>query len=461
MKKEKSFFESIVRILISKPEEYSLEHRFFIAMCFVAGITGLLGTIINIVLDLQPAIIITTALISGIFFAFYFISLKAKIYKSLVIPYIFISLLALSYLWFINAGSEGPVGFILMAALLVYVVLTRGTNRYIAVSVVIITIAALYIWEYLHPELVVNYTDSRTKLYDLFFTAVICVGLIAFIGSYILRNYHDEREMVIKQRDKILEQNEEIKMAEQELIHHKNNLEEIVKKRTQELEKTNLELQIAKNKAEESDRLKTAFLSNMSHEIRTPMNAIIGFSQLLKDPNLSDKDLDNYIDIITERGNQLLNIINDIIDISKIESGKINIHKSACNINQLLDELYTMFHNTKALVRKSHIELRLVKPDVYEDYIINTDSSRLKQILSNLIDNAIKFTQAGFVETGFSILEMNGSKKIQFYVKDSGIGISSENRDIIFNRFRQIDESHTRLFGGTGIGLSISKNLAG
>jgi len=318
----------------------------------------------------------------------------------------------------------------------------------------------LYFWEFKHPELVVNYVDVKTKLYDLFLTAITCIGLIAFIASYVMRNYHDERELVIEQHDKILQQNEEIKKVDKELIHHKENLELIVKKRTQELEKTNLELQIAKNKAEESDRLKTAFLSNMSHEIRTPMNAIIGFSHLLKDPNMTKENLNNYIDIITDRGNQLLNIINDIIDISKIESGKINIHKSACNVNKLFDELYTMFYDTKELVNKSHIELRSVKPDVYEDIIINTDTTRLKQILSNLIDNAIKFTQAGFVEMGYSILEMNGSKKIQFYVKDSGIGISPDNKNLIFNRFRQIDESHTRLFGGTGIGLSISQNLA-
>ncbi len=248
--------------------------------------------------------------------------------------------------------------------------------------------------------------------------------------------------------------------VDEELLHHKKNLEKIVKERTQELEKANLELQVAINKAEESDRLKTAFLANMSHEIRTPMNAIIGFSLLLKDPKISRENLDNYVDIITERGNQLLNIINDIIDISKIESGKISIHKSACNVNQLFDDLYTMFYTTKELGKKSHLELRYVKPDVYDDIIVNTDATRLKQILSNLIDNAIKFTQAGFVEMGFSILDSNGSKKIQFYVKDSGIGISQENRSMIFNRFRQIDESHTRLFGGTGIGLSISQNLA-
>ena len=250
------------------------------------------------------------------------------------------------------------------------------------------------------------------------------MGLIAFIGSYIVRNYHDEREHVIKQRDKIIHQNEEIKKVDEELLHHKENLEQIVKERTQELEKANLELQVAINKAEESDRLKTAFLANMSHEIRTPMNAIIGFSLLLKDPKMSKENLNNYVDIITERGNQLLNIINDIIDISKIESGKISIQKSACNVNQLFDDLYTMFYTTKELVKKSHLELRYVKPDVFDDIIINTDTSRLKQILANLIDNAIKFTQAGFVEMGFSILDSNGSKKIQFYVKDSGIGIS-------------------------------------
>jgi len=460
MKKDNSFFESVVRILIAKPEEFSLEHRFFIAMCFVAGITGILATIINIFIDLQPVMIISTSSLSVIFFAFYFISLKAKIYKPLIIPYIFISLLTLSILWFLNAGSNGPVSFLLLAALLIYVVLTRGVNRYIAVTVVIITITVLYLWEYIHPELVINYSDAQTKLYDLFLTAIISIVLIAFIASFIMRNYHDERELVLEQHDKILHQNEEIKKVDKELLHHKENLEKIVKERTQELEKTNLELQVAINKAEESDRLKTAFLANMSHEIRTPMNAIIGFSLLLKDPKMSRENLNNFVDIIAERGNQLLNIINDIIDISKIESGKISIHKSACNVNQLFDDLYTMFYRTKELIKKSHLELRYVKPDVYDDIIINTDTSRLKQILSNLIDNAIKFTQAGFVEMGFSMLESNGSKKIQFYVKDSGIGISMENRGLIFNRFRQIDESHTRLFGGTGIGLSISQNLA-
>lgn len=460
MKKDNSFFESVVRILIAKPEEFSLEHRFFIAMCFVAGITGILATIINIFIDLQPVMIISTSSLSVIFFAFYFISLKAKIYKPLIIPYIFISLLTLSILWFLNAGSNGPVSFLLLAALLIYVVLTRGVNRYIAVTVVIITITVLYLWEYIHPELVINYSDAQTKLYDLFLTAIISIVLIAFIASFIMRNYHDERELVLEQHDKILHQNEEIKKVDKELLHHKENLEKIVKERTQELEKTNLELKVAINKAEESDRLKTAFLANMSHEIRTPMNAIIGFSLLLKDPKMSRENLNNFVDIIAERGNQLLNIINDIIDISKIESGKISIHKSACNVNQLFDDLYTMFYRTKELIKKSHLELRYVKPDVYDDIIINTDTSRLKQILSNLIDNAIKFTQAGFVEMGFSMLESNGSKKIQFYVKDSGIGISMENRGLIFNRFRQIDESHTRLFGGTGIGLSISQNLA-
>lgn len=460
MKNDKSFFEVIVRMLIAKPEEFSLKHRFFIAMCFVAGITSLLATIINISIDLQPVMIIVTTAISIIFFAFYFVSIKTKIYKPLIIPYIFISLLTLSILWFLNAGSDGPVAFLILAALMIYVVLTRGINRYIAVTVVIITITVLYIWEYIHPELIVDYVDAQTRLYDLFLTAIISIGLIAFIASYIMRNYHDERELVIEQRDKIMQQNKEIKKADKELLHHKENLEKIVKERTQELEKTNLELQIAINKAEESDRLKTAFLANMSHEIRTPMNAIIGFSLLLKDPKMSRKNLNNYADIIAERGNQLLNIINDIIDISKIESGKISIHKSACNINQLFNDLYTMFYTTKELAKKSHLELRYVKPDVYDAIIINTDASRLKQILSNLIDNAIKFTQAGFVEMGFSILESTGSKKIQFYVKDSGIGISQENRSLIFNRFRQIDESHTRLFGGTGIGLSISQNLA-
>jgi signal transduction histidine kinase/CheY-like chemotaxis protein len=249
------------------------------------------------------------------------------------------------------------------------------------------------------------------------------------------------------------------KLAEEELINHRNHLEELVKQRTKELEEINIQLKEAKNKAEKSDKLKSAFLSNMSHEIRTPMNAIIGFSELLKETDTTDDTKDEYIDVIISRGNLLLNIINDIIDISKIEADELEINKSACDVNKIIDELFLTFQKTKEDIKKSHIELKIIKSESTKELIIFSDPYRLKQILSNLIDNAIKFTHNGFMEVSYSITGSGNNKKLKFYVKDTGIGIAKDKLDIIFNRFRQINETHTREFGGTGLGLPISKKL--
>ncbi len=206
-------------------------------------------------------------------------------------------------------------------------------------------------------------------------------------------------------------------------------------------------LRKAKEKAEESDRLKTAFLQNMSHEIRTPMNAIIGFSGLLyKEKNLQ------YIDIITKSCHNLLNIINDILDISRIESNQLSFVEKEFDLNLLLDEIYNSFLITEI---NPAVKLRLVKDETCPVKVI-ADPQKLKQVLTNLIDNAIKFTEKGFVEFGYSVQE----NIVSFYVKDTGIGIHPSNSKIIFERFRQAEENHTtRKYGGTGLGLSIVKGI--
>lgn len=459
-RKRVTIFEWLVKTLIDKPEEFSLEHRFFIVACFVGGMAGLLATVINIVLSLQILLIFTTTVIAIIYFLFYYLSLKKRIFKGLIFPYVFISLITLVYIWFVNAGSGGPVSYVIITALLLYIVLTKGIQRNLVVSIVLATLFFLLLWEYLYPEDIVGYDNAKSKFLDVYFTAFFNIALVAFIASYIMKSYHDERELVLSQRDKIVKQNQEIKAKEKELLLHKDHLEELVEKRTRELEDANKELIGSKEKAEESDRLKTAFLSNMSHEIRTPMNAIIGFSHLLKEPKIPQENIDKYIQIITSKGNLLLNIINDIIDIAKVEAGEIEIHKSTCNISELFDELSTTYQKTLELANKTHIKFKINRANTKQDIVIKTDPVRLKQILSNLIDNAIKFTDKGFIEAGYSVEMQNNEPVVEFYIKDTGIGISDENKQIIFTRFRQIDESHTRTSGGTGLGLAISKNLA-
>ncbi len=251
------------------------------------------------------------------------------------------------------------------------------------------------------------------------------------------------------------------KQAQEELGNHRNHLEKLVSQRTWELEKINVQLQKAKNKAEESDNLKSAFLSNMSHEIRTPMNSIIGFSELLRDREMPEEQKNDFIDIILRQGNSLLNIINDIIDISKIEADKLKINQGICDVEGLVDELYHTFLNSKEIMAKPSVELLFVKPKTNKPVFINSDPDRIRQVLSNLIINAIKFTSEGHIKIGYSILGDNGNKRIRFSVKDTGIGIGKEKQDIVFDRFRQVDESHTREYGGTGLGLYISKRIVG
>jgi PAS domain S-box-containing protein len=215
-----------------------------------------------------------------------------------------------------------------------------------------------------------------------------------------------------------------------------------------------MELINAKERAEESDRLKSAFLANMSHEIRTPMNAIIGFTQLLADPNIASNKKKEFIKIITHNGQTLIRLIDDIIDIARIEAGQLNINIAECHLNVLLPELQKQFLEILQTVGKKNIDIILDIPS--EKIICYTDAFRLRQVLSNLIDNAIKFTNEGYIEIG---LRKTDDNKLLFFVRDTGIGIPEDKRKLVFDRFRQLEEADTRSYGGTGLGLTISQNL--
>jgi len=223
--------------------------------------------------------------------------------------------------------------------------------------------------------------------------------------------------------------------------------------------KIEMNLIAAKEKAEESDKLKSAFLSNMSHEIRTPMNAILGFSTLLSDPGVSEEEKTEFINIIRERGNDLLRIIDDIIDIAKIESGQIKIEIRECAVNQLMTNLMVTLTEVKRKTAKNNIVLNCLPGKTDKHFTIMTDANRLRQVMTNLIENSLKFTHEGFVEFGYTLTQAEDLPVIEFFVRDTGIGIPPEMHQIIFERFRQVDDTNTRKYGGTGLGLTISKNL--
>jgi two-component system CheB/CheR fusion protein len=215
------------------------------------------------------------------------------------------------------------------------------------------------------------------------------------------------------------------------------------------------ELKNAKIKAEESDKLKSAFLANMSHEIRTPLNGILGFSELLKKQDLPVEKRQFYTDIICSNGKQLLKIISDIIDISKIQSGQIVIEKTNCSINPILFDLEAIFQAEIKTKEKTQTKLILETDPLYENLTLLSDEIRLKQILFNLLSNAVKFTNKGYIRFGY---EIKGTE-IEFFVKDTGIGIRKEFQKHVFERFRQENETDSREYGGTGLGLSICKSL--
>lgn len=216
------------------------------------------------------------------------------------------------------------------------------------------------------------------------------------------------------------------------------------------------DLVIARKKAEESDKLKSAFLANMSHEIRTPMNSIIGFSELLAKPGSFDKNKEKYLSFIINSGKSLLNLINDIIDISKIEAGQLKVKPRPVQLNQLLNEIYISHYQINDMKNKP-FELRMIKAVESDDFNINTDPFRFKQILNNLIGNAMKFTEKGFIEFGY---KFQGPTTLLFYVKDTGVGMPKDKLNVIFKRFGQIEQKDDKNQSGTGLGLTISKKLA-
>ena len=210
------------------------------------------------------------------------------------------------------------------------------------------------------------------------------------------------------------------------------------------------ELIRAKEKAEESDKLKSAFLANMSHEIRTPMNGILGFTSLLNEPGLTGEEQQKYVQIVQKSGERLLSTVNDIIEISKIETGQVKISLKIVDISKHILTLYDFF----SLEAKKKGLVLIIDNNLSDDEsLIKTDKNKLSSVISNLLKNAIKFTDKGRIKIG---CEKNGDW-LEFYIRDTGIGIPENRKEAIFNRFEQADLEDTRVFEGSGLGLSIAK----
>jgi len=296
-----------------------------------------------------------------------------------------------------------------------------------------------------------KYTIQRIVVFSIIFILILVIFLaLAIYNRFLLKQ--KANVLLFEKNNQLKQQKEEIQTQNEELETHRNHLEKLVKKRTSELE-------IAKEKAEESDRLKSAFLANMSHEIRTPMNAIIGFANIIADPYIDDVNKKELVSLINFNSKTLLHLIDDIIDISKIESGQLIIDRKICNLNTIFSELLKLYNNNKKDINKDNVILKFTKGSDYKDILIYYDPTRIKQIISNLIDNALKFTEKGYIEMGY-IIENNLEKpRVKVFIKDTGIGISKDQQAKIFSRFIKVENNRKKLYNGAGLGLSISKTL--
>lgn len=282
--------------------------------------------------------------------------------------------------------------------------------------------------------------------------------VIALSDSEVLVVVRDISER--KQAELLLnEKNNEYLALNKELVKKNNEFYALNKEYVainKKLSQTNEDLLIAKERAEESDKLKTAFLHNMSHEIRTPMNAIMGFSELLVNNYNNKPKLEKFSEIIGQRCNDLLNLINDILDIAKIESGQLPVTMEECNLHDLFTELTSFFTEYQKRMGKQQIKFSLQAHNISSGCVIVTDIVKLKQIFINLIGNAFKFTDKGIIEGGCRI---NNNDVLVFYVSDTGMGIPPDKQKLVFERFAQLTQETNQTIGGTGLGLSIVKGL--
>lgn len=385
--------------VVGRNKNFVTEELLLIAILLGAIFMSVIGLIIDIVLQLNPIITCLTGLCTVLLSLVYWFARVKRLFTlsnwlSAILVFVLID-----PMWFYNSGSKGPLLLLLVLFFSLFIYLWNGWPRIIFISFFFLNSAGQFIIEYKYPYLIADYASSKARIIDIYTGVFMYVGLSCIIMIYIKKLYRIEKEKALK-----------------------------------------------------SDQLKSAFLANMSHEIRTPMNGIIGFSQLLRKDELSDEKRIRYISIINECSNRLMNIVNDILDISKLETGQVELIIEPVDLDLLINQL-VMFFEPKAKEKR----IKILTGNQLDDksIIVNTDYSKLWQILNNLISNAIKFTNTGYVKISFQII----NDRVKFCVEDTGIGISPEYHDKIFERFRQVEVTTVRNYGGNGLGLAISKYL--
>jgi len=417
--------EQIKKILGLKKAIISLENKIFNLVSFLVFIAMIISLASNILLERDTLLLSMILCLAMISFYVFYISRYQEKFVPIGVIYIIFSLLFFIPIWFSNGGVEGPTKTAYLMSVVAAMMILPKRFHLPFIIITIFLIIGLYVLELKNPEWLTPYPSNEIKQIDILITTILYLMIIAVSVSLYKRTYDIDRDNLIK--------------------------------KSNDLEESKEYLSETKQQAEEATKAKSRFLANMSHEIRTPLNGIIGTIDLLQHTPLNAEQEELMLSLRSS-STHLLEIVNDVLDISKIEADKLELFEGPCNLQSIIQQV-TAISSPRLITLKKNIKLSSTIHPAVENEII-ADESRIKQVLINLLGNAIKFTEAGSIK-----LEVNANliddslQELHFDVSDTGIGISEENIKTLFIPFTQIDSTATRKHSGTGLGLSICRKI--
>jgi signal transduction histidine kinase len=396
--KEENVFMYRLQSLVQGRYSSTFEDKLLLSSTLFISLFQLMSVVFNLLMGLEDSIVFTSILGFLIFMILYLILRLIDRSKYMYFITGVVMLFFIDLVWLVNYGSKGPV-LQFFIVLFSFIILIFHRKYYLYITLIfILNVIVLFIYETFIYDVVGSYPDNQTRLLDNYLGFFISITIVLSFLSTIKQNYIQEYK-----------------------------------------------------RAKMSDQLKSAFLANMSHEIRTPLNAIVGFSSLMSDPDLSEEDRKLFGNQVVHNSDYLLNLIEDIIDVSKIESNQLTVKIQEIDVVPVLSQIVQSFQLSVLSGKNVTVKCSMDMPQI----IVKVDKVRFEQILRNLLSNAVKFTEDG-------IIEVTCQRVDEFYtfsVRDTGIGIHSDHHEEIFDRFIKIDNNKQHLYRGTGIGLFLSKQL--
>ncbi len=416
---------NITRLFQLKDVSVSLEKKIFQVTTLISGLMGIILVVFNLFNNFPILLNIVTLILSIASFLFFYIARYVKFANTLIYLYVILILFTLSVAWFNNAGSDGPILIYFLFVIVIGIFISPPKFRSVFIVFVTLLICFLGIVEYYYPATVFKYSSREEKIMDMIFSTFLAIVVLGSLIIFIKNSYDTQHALLLNSNTT--------------------------------LEKTNEQLAVARDVAEKATYAKSYFLANMSHELRTPLNGIIGTTELLKLESLSPQQKE-LLHTLQSCSDVLLNIINDVLDVSKIEAGQLFLHSSPFTLQKTIKTVLAIANAQMNSLNKQ-LELDYHIEDGIADTVVG-DENRLKQVLLNLVGNAMKFTEQGAITVTVEKEVVEQERQlVTFHISDTGIGIEENKISELFEPFKQVQSNYAREYGGTGLGLSICKKI--